>query len=551
MMIPVVTVTQMRRIEASADAHGVSYAQMMENAGQAAASRAIDMLQGQENARVVVLIGGGNNGGDGLVAARHIAAYKATIQVAVYLVEQREEHDDHFRAVRDSSIFVVHAQDDHDYRVLRNLVASADLVIDAVFGIGLRLPIAGTIARLLRNTNQALSERKNDFLSGHIIFPTMPQKTPQIASPCVLAIDCPSGLNCDTGEVDSNTIIADETITFIAAKPGLLTYPGAAYVGRLSIALIGISPALPEMRESHSYLVTASDLRQMLPERKTDSNKGSFGKVLVIAGSTNYVGAAALAAKAAYRAGAGLVTVGAPSPVINILASQLQEPTWLPLPHDQGVLSEEAAAFIVEIVGQYSSLLLGPGWTQKETTGTLLRKLLDQPAFQENDLPKLPPLIVDADGLNLLSKIDKWWTFLPPGTIITPHPGEMSRLAGISKDEIQRRREEIAREKANEWKVVLLLKGAHTVIASPDGKTYILPFKTDALATAGTGDVLAGTIAGLLAQGMPPIDAAIAGGYIHGLAGEFAAQQNRGGRSVIASDVLSHIPAALGVIENH
>lgn len=566
-MIPVVNVEQMRKIEATANASGISYDAMMENAGHAAAQRALDYVAGLEEPRVVVLVGTGNNGGDGLVAARVIAQADKRIQVSLYLFKHRD--DPRFKQVEEMDVFIAYGEED-DGRVIRNIVASADLLIDALFGIGVRLPIKGDAARLLRSVNQALHSRRSEIPAELTVFPTMPDKTPQIAFPRVLAIDCPSGLECDTGELDSNVISADETITFIAAKPGLLTYPGAEAVGRLSVATIGVPRDTADMDQERIKLVTAEGVRRLLPRRATDSNKGTYGKTLIVAGSTNFMGAAGLAAKSAYRAGAGLVTVGAPGNVVSVLAAQLSEPTWLVLPHDMGALSENAAPLIVEALPGYKSLLLGPGWGKEETTGDLLRSLLRErqkhqsatmkrsigfgaaPRAQDtkstNDLA-LPPLVVDADGLNLLSELENWWELLPENTIITPHPGEMSRLSKLSTEEIQQNRVEVAIEKAKAWNVILLLKGAHTVIASPDETVYRLPFKNDALATAGTGDVLAGIIAAMLCQGMPSVHAAVAAGYLHGLAGELAAQHNGSGRSVIASDVLDMIPEALSLIE--
>jgi NAD(P)H-hydrate epimerase len=227
-----------------------------------------------------------------------------------------------------------------------------------------------------------------------------------------------------------------------------------------------------------------------------------------------------------------------------------------------GVLSEKAADVLRDELSGYDALLLGPGWGRENTTRTLLTELFNQqvegrrskrpigflssksgkPEESEQAHNEFPPLVVDADALNLLSEIDEWWKYLPANTIITPHPGEMARLAKVETAEIQANRTEIAQQKAAAWQVIVMLKGAHTVIAAPDGRTALLPFKSDALAKAGTGDVLAGTIVGLLAQGLAPFDAAVVGGYLHGLAGTLAA--SRSSRSVVAHDVVEALPAA-------
>ncbi len=572
-MIKVISVEDTRKIEAAADANGISYATLMENAGRAAAQRAIEMIADLEAPKVTLLIGAGNNGGDGLVTGRIIAQQRKDAVVRFYLLKRREQDDTNFKQIQDAGLFVAYAEDDHDNRVLRNMVASADLVTDALFGIGIHLPIKDDALKVLRGVNQAIHDRRAAQPDEKIIDPLKPQSTTITGLPRVLAIDCPSGLNCDTGELDKNTIPADETITFIAAKPGLMTFPGAQAVGRLSIATLGIPEDLPEFKAIRHTLADSEQIRSLLPSRALDSNKGTFGKALIIAGSVNYSGAPALAAKAAYRAGAGLVTVGAAGPVITTLAAQLMEPTWLMLPHDMGVLSEKSAPLIFEQLTGYNALLLGPGWGQEETTGHLLEALLknsttspknktkrnlgfgalktDSENEAQEKAAQLPPLVIDADGLNLLAKIDEWWKLLPEGTIITPHPGEMGRLADLETSAVQANRLKIAQEKAAEWQVVLLLKGAHTLIAAPDGRMTVLPFKTDALATAGSGDVLAGIITGLLAQGMSPYEAAVCAGYIHGLSGEQNAQKYGSGRGVIASDLLEMIPFVFGLIQGH
>jgi ADP-dependent NAD(P)H-hydrate dehydratase / NAD(P)H-hydrate epimerase len=568
-VIRVVSVEAMRHIEAAADAGGLTYSMMMENAGRAAAQRALEMLTGLAEPRVAILVGSGNNGGDGLVAGRYIAE-RDDVQVHFYLLKRREEDDPNFKAVQDADLFIAYAEDDHDQRVLRNLVASADLVIDALFGIGIRLPIKGKAGRVLRATNQVLKSRREEQPEERTVYPTRPDLDARLPAPRVLAIDCPSGLDCDSGQLDTNAIQADETITFIAAKPGLFRFPGAAAVGALSVASIGVSGELPELQKIEHMLADGGSIGQLLPDRPVDGHKGTYGKVMVIAGSVNYSGAPALAAEAAYRAGAGLVTVGAPGQVVAALSAKLTEPTWLILPHDMGVLSEQAVPLIMEQVSDYQALLLGPGWNQEETTGNLLRQLLEtsrktikprnrrgigfltdsaQDKAPEETAVTLPPLVIDADGLNLLARIGEWWKLLPEGTIITPHPGEMSRLAGMETGEIRNDPWKVAIEKARAWNLILVLKGAHTLITTPDGQLTVLPFKTDALSTAGTGDILAGLIAGMLAQGLQPYEAAVAGGYVHGLAGELAARDFGSGRGVVAGDLFQRIPAALDLID--
>jgi NAD(P)H-hydrate epimerase len=423
----------------------------------------------------------------------------------------------------------------------------------------------------LRNVVQAVNdEQQPEHPEGTIITPDIPE-TVRFPRPYVLAVDCPSGLNCDTGELDKNTIHADETVTFIAAKPGLFEFPGAGAVGRLHVATIGVPSDLPELKNVNYALIDGAAVRPLLPERSSDANKGTFGKALIVAGSTNYMGAPGLAALAAYRVGVGLVTVGAPQPVVDVVSAHLFEPTWLLLPHDMGALAASAVQIVQKEMATYNALLLGPGWGREQTTREFLTTLLhsdsetakphpqrsigflekiaDTESRAKESAPKLPSLVIDADGLNLLSDLDEWWKLLPENTIITPHPGEMGRLAKLETRDVLAKRVEIARAKAAEWKVILVLKGAHSLIAAPDGRLSVLPFKTDALAKAGTGDVLAGMITGFLAQGVSPYDAAVAGGYVHGLAGTLAAQKSGTTRSLIASEVADTVAEALSLIE--
>jgi ADP-dependent NAD(P)H-hydrate dehydratase / NAD(P)H-hydrate epimerase len=533
-MLKITSVEQMRQIEAATDATGLSYDQMMQNAGRATAIRAMAVLAGRENARVTVLVGSGNNGGDGLVAGR-IIAQESGAAVRFYLLKKRDENDPNLKAVREAGLLVADGEDDQRYRVLHHMVGSADLLIDALFGIGIRLPLGGEAAKLLQSIQRTFKELQTGEAEMPIITPSLPSPTVR-RLPYVLAVDCPSGLDCDTGALDKNAIPADETITYIAAKPGLLTFPGAGAVGKLTVSTIGVPSDLPELKGEKRFLVDGAAVHERLPERPPNSHKGTYGRALIVAGSGNYVGAPGMAAAAAYRAGAGLVTVAAPPNVVNILSGRLFEPTWIPLPPTGALELIRAELETVD------ALLLGPGWGREDATRDLLIGLFDQKA--EN----FPPVIIDADGLNLLSKIENWWALLPKNTVITPHPGEMARLCQTDTATVQANRWALAAEKAAEWGVVVLLKGAHTLIAHPDGQIAALPFKTDALAKAGTGDVLSGIIVGLLAQGLSPFDAAIVGGYLHGLAGELAAQQGST-RSVIARDVIDSLGVAFHQIE--
>jgi len=260
-----------------------------------------------------------------------------------------------------------------------------------------------------------------------------------------------------------------------------------------------------------------------------------------VAGSVNYTGAAYLAGAAAYRVGAGLVTLALPQTIYPIIAAQLPEATWLVLPDERGVITGPAAERLQPELSNYTALLIGPGFGTAKTTGDFVREMLTRAA--------LPPLVVDADGLRLLAQLPDWPRALPANSVLTPHPGEMAALTGLEKAELQSDRIGYARRFAAEWGQVVVLKGAFTVVAAPGGQATVQPFATPALARAGTGDVLAGAIAGLLAQGVGPYDAAVAAAYLHGRAGELAAAGMGTSASVLAGDVLNALAQAVAELE--
>lgn len=567
-MIKILSIDAVRAVEAAADAAGFSYDLMMENAGLAVARRAVFVLKqlpNPESSAVTVLVGAGKNGGDGLVAARLIAQH-APAQVRAYLLKKLPDDDKHLQAARAAGIFIADAEDDQRFRVLHNMVASANIVIDALFGVGVELPLRDEAAKLLRAANAAIhgSERENEDLEGEIIQPTRPDTVTTRPRPYVLAVDCPSGLDCDTGMVDKHTLVADETVTFIAVKPGLLTFPGAAHVGALTVATLAIPENTDALKTEPRFFVDAAYARAFVPARSDDSHKYSYGKLLVVGGSVNYSGAAGMSAKAAYRSGVGLVTVGAPAPVTTILAAHLLEATWVLLPHDMGVLSAAAAPIIREEAAKVDALLLGPGINREKPTHDLFKAFFTESAKvgvknpigfvvskasdAQSPAQTMPPMVIDADGLNILSDIDDWWTMLPADTVLTPHAGEFARLAKMERDDVEKQRWSLVVEKARSWGCVVLLKGAHTLVAAPDGRTAALPFKTSSLATAGTGDILAGLIAGLIAQKVKPFEAAVLGGYVQGLAGLEAKSRIGSDHAVMAGDVLDAIPAALAAL---
>lgn len=562
----VLTVEEMRRVETAADESGHSYAEMMERAGRGVAE-AIMARQDVNGQRILVLVGPGNNGGDGLVAARYLS--KAGARVACYLLKPRADDDVNFQALRELQIFAADATNDQRWRVLRQLVSTADVVIDALLGTGVTLPLGGTVAALLAQVREGMKACGAEQLAARTLRsadrPVAPPTTP-----LVVAVDGSSGLDYDSGEVDPQALPAELTVTFAYPKKGHFLFPGAAASRDLIVADIGIDPKLTQklLGKPALEVATAEMIGPLLPERPSDAHKGTFGKALLVTGSINYTGAAYLAASGATRVGAGLVTLAVPAAIHGALAAKISEATYLILPQVMGIVSPSGVGLLMEKLEGYQAVLVGPGLTQEKEAVEFVHKLFEVEAhpkrkgrmgFQvsgaakngkaDEERPAFPSLVVDADGLNALALLEEeeWWRRLPAPSVLTPHPGEMARLMGVKTAEVQADRLTIPREMAAEWGHVVLLKGANTVVAGPDGRVVVLPFATPALATAGSGDVLAGAIVGLLAQGLTPFDAALAGAYLHGLTGKWA-DQEIGSAGAVASDLLPRLPKALRAV---
>ncbi len=539
----IVTVDEMRRIEAASDAAGHSYPAMMEQAGRAVA-QATAARRNARDKRILVLVGPGNNGGDGLVAARYLA--EAGARVACYLLKPRDPaQDENFCLVLEREIEIVLAAEDGGWDRLRQLANEADVIVDAFLGTGVRLPLRGALAEMLDLIGQTvLARRQPPRASLTSLVVPLPLSSPPVEGkewgeqqPLVVAVDGPSGLDYDSGALDRAAIPADLTVTFAYPKPGHFCFPGAAALGELLVADIGTDPRLAN--DVTLELVTPDVVREWLPLRPPNAHKGTFGKALIVAGSASYTGAAYLAGAAATRAGAGLVTLALPAVIHTAVAARLAEATylWLPFKVEFGTVAAEAAPAVIEHLDGYDALLLGPGLGQEGETGAFVEALLSSVKKRDH------PLVIDADGLNVLAGIEDWPQRLPTSSILTPHPGEMARLMACSTGEVQVGRLAAAQSQAAAWGQVVVLKGAHTVVAAPGGRTAILPFANPGLATAGTGDVLAGAIVALRAQGLGAFEAAAAGAYLHGLAGELACLEF-GTAGMVAGDVLTYLAQA-------
>jgi NAD(P)H-hydrate epimerase len=336
------------------------------------------------------------------------------------------------------------------------------------------------------------------------------------------------------------------TVSMAAAKRGLLSFPAYSYLGELRFVGIGLGEdgPYPESWEALTrFVVDQPWVQAALPRRPLDAHKGTFGTALIVAGSANYTGAALLAGGAAYRSGAGLVTLAIPESLHAPLAGQFPEATWLLLPEASGGIAENAAGMVLKNLDKVTSILVGPGFGLRETTRGFIAALLARQGKNS-----LPPVVMDADGLKLLSGIPDWASLLPSPAVLTPHPGEMAILTGLSTGAIQQSRVKVAEEYAQLWGHVVVLKGAFTVVAAPDGRTAIIPVASPALARAGTGDVLAGVITGLRAQGLDAFQSATAGAWIHAQAGLRAAKRIRSTAAVLAGDVLNGLIEVMGEV---
>jgi ADP-dependent NAD(P)H-hydrate dehydratase / NAD(P)H-hydrate epimerase len=431
----------------------------------------------------------------------------------------------------------VEASFDQRFRVLRTRLRLTDILIDGLLGTGVTRPIGGELAKLLRQTAAGLAERRAALAEQTRPPLTSLTNVRQIKTPpypVTVAIDCPSGLNCNTGELDPLALPADLTVTFAGPKRGHFIFPGAASAGELVVADIGITP---EMVADVPVEVTTLELaRDLLPPRPKDGHKGTFGKLLIAAGCEKYRGAPLLAARGAFRAGAGLVTLAVPTALRLGISVALPEATYAEI-EEEGRLTAVSAHHIHQTVANHNALLVGPGLGDADDFITTLF-----PA--DGSAPDLPT-VIDADGLNGLARLKNWWERLPAHCVLTPHPAEMARLMGIPLAELLKEdRIETALAQAKKWNQVVLFKGAYTVVAAPDGRATLLPFANPALAVGGSGDVLSGVIATLLGQGLVPYDAARLGGTLHGLAGELSGRKS----GLLASEIADLLPEAIKLL---
>jgi len=487
---------------------------LMENAGLQALDAIVEHFGGHAPLSSLVLCGRGNNGGDGLVVARHLHGLGHEVAVVLFGKVAELAGDAALNAQIAAAIGVpiLEAQDEAAWTALAAGLSGYDCIVDAMLGTGLRSAPRGVIVLAIESVNAA----------------GVP----------VIAVDLPSGLSADDGAIPGVAVAADMTVTFAAPKCCHLLAPAERLCGELVVADIGIPRQVMERVEPTLWLVEPGDPRGLLAARVPDSHKGDFGRVLLLAGATGTAGAAVLAAEAALRGGAGLVHVACPQPVYPAIAAQLTEALVHPLPVQEdtglGTLAGEAFA---TLRASADVLAVGPGLGTAASTQSLVRRVA---------IECEQPMVIDADGLNALAgAVDDLRGAAGP-RLLTPHPGEAARLLGTDTASVQLDRPAAVRELADRSGAVILLKGHRSLTCAPAGRPVINPSGNPGMASGGSGDVLTGLLVALLAQGLEPPVAAWAGAYLHGLAGDLAAEEN-GQVGLVAGDLIEWLPTAFAV----
>ena len=506
-MKPVLTPAEAVELDRAAQARGIAAEDLMERAGRAVAQATIDLLGGTYGRRAVVVCGKGNNGGDGLVAARHLA--RQGMNVAAVMIEVPED-------LREpAATNLTRLRTETDARILsadalpRELMR-ADVGVDAIFGTGFRGMPEDEWATAIAQLNAA----------------PVP----------VVAVDIPSGVDGASGAVLGDAVVAEVTVAFGAAKTGALLLPGAERAGAVRVVDIGF-PA--DLLHTDLWLTEPSDVAAVLPSRAADTHKRASGVVMIVAGSRGMTGAPRLIAEAAGRIGAGLVIVAVPTEILPIVQSGLVETVFVGLPYTaDGTVAAAAVEQLLERLADADALAIGPGMTtHPETAGAVRALVARSPA----------PVVLDADGLNAYTGDAAALATRASEAVLTPHVGEFGRLTGVKPRDLETDRVGHVRRLASDARAVALLKGSRTVIAAPDGHARLNLTGSPVLATAGSGDVLTGTIGGLLARGLGGLDAAAAGAYLHGLAGTLAGRTL--GEGTLARDVAANLPEAVARVE--
>ncbi len=497
------TISEMRKLEAAAMSAGIAEGQLMEKAGAAVFREISTRANGLSGKSAVVLAGPGHNGGDGLVVARHMARARALVTI---VVSRPRESDPLVEAAVQAGARTI----TFSPGLARRCAANADIVVDCLLGIGSSPPLRGQVERILQEI---------DGLTG----------------PFRVACDIASGIDADTGAADENAFSADVTVATGPIKIGSLLHPARAKGGRLVETDIG----LPEksLSELRGRILLPEDEAKSLPERTAAGHKGTYGKVLIAAGCRSYRGAAVLACLGAARTGAGVVSLASVEPVIAASAARTSSVTYENLVEVDGYIAAINSEAVAKSIETADAAVVGPGLGRNRETDEFTRSLLRAASDHT-------PMVVDADALNACAPAPGALASCRSGLVVTPHPGEMGRLLGTSAIQVQRNRLASALEGAKLLGQVVVLKGAGSIVAEPDGAYVVCPWAVPALSHAGSGDVLAGVIGSLLAQGLKPAPAARLGVLIHSLAGQKAGER-RGPAGAIADDLPGEIPEVI------
>jgi len=513
----IVTAKEMQDIDRTAiDDYGIPGIVLMENAAKGVVITLFKKFSDIKNKKVGVFAGKGNNGGDGLAVARLLA--DENISVTVYLLSKKVLLKGNAKINLDSAeemgikIFEITSSD--DLEGVKDNISKNDIFIDAIFGTGLTSGVKGYHIDVI------------NFINSLKKF--------------VLSIDIPSGLSSDTGEIIGEHIMANFTAALCLPKIGEILYPAAEYTGELEVVDIGIPESIINNKNVKINLIEERDAARILPKRKPDTHKGTYGHLAVIAGSKGKGGAAALASISALRAGAGLVTLALPECLNISFEAGVPEVMTLPLPDTKdGTIDKSAFDILINFLDGKSAVLIGPGITTNLSTSSLIKNFIKKVKC---------PMLIDADALNVIADTMELLKNRTSPVIITPHPGEMARMLNTTSKEIQTNRIESSRKLSVEYGIYVILKGARSIVTTPEGEIYINPTGNPGMATAGTGDILSGIVAGFLSQGLSAKDSSILGVYLHGMAGDIAAA-NLTQTALIASDLLKTFPEAVKGVE--
>jgi ADP-dependent NAD(P)H-hydrate dehydratase / NAD(P)H-hydrate epimerase len=527
-VIPLLTVEQVRAAEQAAIAQGRSEDALTLAAGAGIAAAVIRAFDDQPG-RAVILVGPGKNGGDGLVIAEHLL--DAGWQCAIWSFQR-----DGIAGAPVSEQAIDRAAWLRSNDDLSRSLDQCDIVIDAIYGAGGRAELPDDVVAVFDQVREA---RRRSGLS-------------------IWAVDVPSGMAVDTGDIADRALAADVTAMIGLPKTGPYRLPAAAFTGRVISIDIGLEAPV-ELDAEAPALLTPEHVRRLLPERRTGSHKRSVGTVLVVGGAPNYYGAPRMSAEAALRSGAGLVSVAAPSSIIPPIATAVPELTFCPLPMaEHGTAGDRMAKIVRERLDETDALVIGPGLGTDAPVPDFLSRLFGvgaaarrgigfgSAAADEQDEPFTGRAVLDADALNWLATQEDWVDKLTGADLVlTPHPGELARMTGKERRDIEQDPWAAAREAAAAFKHVVVLKFAHTVVATPDGRMMVAPQAPSSLATAGTGDVLSGIIGSFMAQGMSATDAACSG-ILVGLVATDRAEQRSGPIGMLATDIIRELPMAIG-----